>query len=269
MFKKTVLILTISIMALATLAMGSHVQAQGGTVNFAGTIDNSSGCMLIGIPGNAVPATITPFTVPVAGDYTFTYQSHSWSGELYAYIVVAPYDPSVDVYSQDTAPGPSSHPQLPGVVTITLEDADATYYLVVMNAESIDTYAECIARTSTNSGSYLITSTVPVNDEGPAAPSDIETVPVPGCDLSVQRPANAVVGAFTAQADLCWAPGEKLYPPLALEAGQSVWVLGEDESGLYKQIQLSCQFLWVETSVIGPNYDAVWNGAPLPTDVVN
>ena len=77
------------------------------------------------------------------------------------------------------------------------------------------------------------------------------------------------MGALTDWADLYWMPGEKLYPPLDLEHGPSVWVLGLDESGMQKKILLGCQFLWVETGVIGPNHDAVWNGAPLPTDVVN
>ena len=121
MFKKTVLVLTISIMALGMLAMGSLAQAQEG-VNFTGTINNGSGCMLIDIPGNAYPAHVIPFTLPAAGHYTFTYQSHTWSGVLYSYIVAGSYDPSVDILSQDTAQGPSTHIQLPKSVTVSLED---------------------------------------------------------------------------------------------------------------------------------------------------
>ena len=136
------------------------------------------------------------------------------------------------------------------------------YYLVVANEQVFDTYPECLARTSTDSGSFLITSDLPAADS--AAPR-----PEGGCDLYIQRPDNSVVGTFNDWADLYWMPGEKLYPTLMMGPGQSVWVLGQDESGLYKKIQLGCQFLWVEAGVIGPTYDGVWNGTSLPTDIVD
>lgn len=92
--------------------------------------------------------------------------------------------------------------------------------------------------------------------------------PVPGCDLAMAMPANSVVGTFVADARLHWSPGAAIEPALTLEAGKSVWVLGLDASGMYYKIILACDYLWVPVGTIGPNYDAVWNGTPLPTTVV-
>ena len=257
MLKKIVLILIIGSMTVAALATGSLAQAQGGTT-FTGTINNSNGCMLA--DANAYPVHIITFTVPTTGEYTFTYQSHTWSNDLVAYIVRDPYDPAVSIYAQFWGAGPSSHPAMPSTVTVELEAG--IWHLGVTNLQVIDTYAECLARETTDAGSYAITSDLP------GSGGDASLPVVAGCDQYIQLPSNAAVGTFSNWAELYWMPEGKLYPPLAMEPGQSVWVLGQDESGLYKKILLSCEFLWVEAGVIGPNYDALWNGAPLPVDVV-
>ena len=117
MFKKTVLVLIFSMMILCTLSMGSRAQALQGT-DLTGDITGGSGCILIGIPGNACPAHVIPFTIPAAGSNIFTYQPHSCSGDLCSFVVVDPYDPTVDILSQDTQ-GPGSHIQLPNYGCIT------------------------------------------------------------------------------------------------------------------------------------------------------
>jgi hypothetical protein len=37
-----------------------------------------------------------------------------------------------------------------------------------------------------------------------------------------------------------------------------------DESGLFYEVVLSGQFLYVPVGTIGPTYDDVWHGTPLP-----
>ena len=91
----------------------------------------------------------------------------------------------------------------------------------------------------------------------------------PGCDTFVSMTPNAVVGRFTADAPTYWAPGELVKPQVTIPAGKTAWVLGMDASGNYYQIVWACDKLWVPVSSMGPNVgDPVWDGAPLPTDVV-
>lgn len=82
-------------------------------------------------------------------------------------------------------------------------------------------------------------------------------------------PKTAVGGAFVAEAPLYWKPGQIVVPSTVLPTGNTVWVLGKDASGEYYKILWGCQYLWVPTATLGPNYDSVWNGTPLPVDVVN
>ncbi len=95
-----------------------------------------------------------------------------------------------------------------------------------------------------------------------------EPVVVPGCDALLPIPATAVGGTFVADAPVYWAPGELTNPLVTIAAGNSARVLGLDASGEYYQIIWGCNFLWVPKATLGPNYDAVWHGAPLPTGVI-
>ena len=90
---------------------------------------------------------------------------------------------------------------------------------------------------------------------------------VPGCDL-LPIPETAVVGHFNANAETFWAPGQTVTPTTVIEAGNTAWVLGVDASGQYYKIIWSCDYLWVPVSSMGPNFDDVWQGRPLPTEVV-
>ncbi len=110
------------------------------------------------------------------------------------------------------------------------------------------------------SGNYLIGCSVP----GP----DPEPVVVPGCDALLPIPATAVGGTFVADAPVYWAPGKLANPLVTIAAGNSARVIGLDASGEYYQIIWGCNFLWVPKATLGPNYDAVWHGAPLPTGVI-
>lgn len=89
----------------------------------------------------------------------------------------------------------------------------------------------------------------------------------PGCDMQ-PIPATAVGGSFVADAPLYYKPGDLVEPAASIAAGNTAWVLGKDASGQYYKILWSCDQLWVPVASMGPNYDAVWNGTPLPTGVV-
>ncbi len=89
-----------------------------------------------------------------------------------------------------------------------------------------------------------------------------------GCDAFVNIPDTAVGGAFVADAVINWAPGKPTSPTLTITAGNTARVLGMDASGKYYKIIWQCQEVWVPVATMGPNFDSVWNGAPLPTGVV-
>lgn len=92
---------------------------------------------------------------------------------------------------------------------------------------------------------------------------------VPGCDILVPIPSTAVVGTFVADAMTYWQPGALTNPVVTLPAGKSAWVFGVDESGEYYKVLWSCSLLWVPVETLGPNYDSLWQGHPLPAGVVN
>ncbi len=91
---------------------------------------------------------------------------------------------------------------------------------------------------------------------------------VPGPDL-VYIPAEAVVGAIVADTPALFAPQADATTDVVLNAGMTLWVYGVDASGSYYKVMLSGQFYWVPVNTMGPNYDEVWNGTPLPTVVVD
>ncbi len=95
-----------------------------------------------------------------------------------------------------------------------------------------------------------------------------EPVVLPGCDVLLPIPATAVGGTFVADAPVYWAPGKLTSPLVTIPAGNSARVIGLDSTGEYYQIIWVCDYVWVPKATLGPNYDAVWNGAPLPTAVV-
>lgn len=105
----------------------------------------------------------------------------------------------------------------------------------------------------------------------PAEPVEPEPEPVlvPGCDVLIPIPATAVGGSFVADAPVYWEPGQLTQPLVTIPAGKTALVIGQDSSSQYYQVLWVCDFVWVPKSTMGPNFDAVWNGAPLPTAVVD
>ena len=113
----------------------------------------------------------------------------------------------------------------------------------------------------------------PTNDFNPVdkvetySPTGLDPACGAGPDM-VPLPPQAVVGAVKTDTPTYWAPSADAKTDVTLSAGKTVWVLGVDASGRYYKIVLAGQYLWVPKAALGPNYDAVWNGAPLPTTVV-
>jgi hypothetical protein len=94
-------------------------------------------------------------------------------------------------------------------------------------------------------------------------------VAAPGCDAQIPLD-GAVSGAFTQTTTAYWEPSADAMtsPPVTIEAGKTYYVFGQDASERYYKVLLNCTFLWVPKDTVGPNYDAVWNGTPLPTTIV-
>ncbi|GAB4422476.1 MAG: hypothetical protein Kow00106_19620 [Anaerolineae bacterium] len=94
---------------------------------------------------------------------------------------------------------------------------------------------------------------------------DFGVASIPGCDQFMPISASSVVGTFVLNAPLYWAPGELVQPYTEIPAGNTAWVIGTDSSGWYYKIVWACDVLYVPRYTMGPNFDAVWSGKPLPT----
>ncbi len=111
------------------------------------------------------------------------------------------------------------------------------------------------------------TGTYEIVFPGPITPTEPVAEALPGPDM-LPIPATAVGGTFVADAPVYWKPGELTNPLVTIKAGNTARVIGQDASGQYYKIIWVCDLVWVPKATMGPNYDAVWNGKPLPTEVV-
>ena len=82
-------------------------------------------------------------------------------------------------------------------------------------------------------------------------------------------PSSGVVGAIVEDVALMYEPGVAAEPTITLPVGKTLWVLGVDASGQYYKVVWANTYAWLPVSAVGPNFDAVWNGTPLPTVVVD
>jgi len=89
---------------------------------------------------------------------------------------------------------------------------------------------------------------------------------VGAADACLPLPVGSVVGDMPLGAQAYYAPGQ--VTNIEINPG-TYWVLGEDESGQYYKILLACQYLWVRTDMMQPNFVSPWSGQPLPTQVVS
>ena len=143
-----------------------------------------------------------------------------------------------------------------------------TIYLGATPDSGVDVWTQITYDCTGKSDGELAVITVTSGSGLPEPEPEPEPVALPGCDVLLPIPATAVGGTFVADAPVYWTPGELTSPLVTIAAGNSARVIGLDASGQYYQIIWVCDFVWVPKATLGPNYDAVWNGAPLPTGVV-
>lgn len=106
-------------------------------------------------------------------------------------------------------------------------------------------------------------------DEQPVAEQPVEEAILPGCDVTIPL-EGAVVGRFVHTAETYWAPdfSKKTEPEVLIPWNTTLWTFGVDESGQFRKVVLNCTYLWVPVETMGPNFDEVWGGTPLPMTVV-
>lgn len=233
--------------------------ANAGAANFAGIIDAADPTMavvsisMLNCTGQGVtPVSYesTPFSVDTAGVYTV---SMTWGGPAGAlvsmYLFGGSFNPAAAFptclagNNANASPKQVSYALTPGT----------TYFAVIFD----DTFAQI-------GGNYNATISGPGNITlgGLPAPAG-----APGPDM-VPLPATAVVGAFVATTPIYFAPRADAVTTVIMEAGKTVWVFGLDASGQYYKAVISGKYFWVPKATMGPNYDKVWLGRPLPTVVV-
>ncbi len=88
----------------------------------------------------------------------------------------------------------------------------------------------------------------------------------PGCDVLMEIPESAVGASVVEDAPVFWKPGGPTVH--VLPEGTTLRAIGLDESEQYYKVIYVCDYLWLPVETLAPNYDEVWNGAPLPTVIV-
>jgi hypothetical protein len=103
----------------------------------------------------------------------------------------------------------------------------------------------------------------------PPSPSSSSSSPaVPGPDM-VALPSGSVVGSFVTTTPAYFAPSTNAVTTITIEAGKTLWVLGVDSSGDFYKVVMAGRYFWVPVDTMGPNFDNVWQGRPLPTNVIS
>ncbi len=136
---------------------------------------------------------------------------------------------------------------------------------------TLTTYAAVAPSTDAEYQSVLVfecgTGTLISLVSGPYSAMSTASASGPGPDM-VYIPEYAVVGSFTASTPLYFDDNANAATSTVMEAGKTLWVFGINAEGTYYQVLLNGVNYWVPVGTMGPNYDEVWNGTPLPTVVV-
>jgi hypothetical protein len=168
-----------------------------------------------------------------------------------------------------TSFGPSRWMNLPRGTTITAVIFDITDIPAGLTSNTQPLFDALMQRYATTTYSVSDTLTCTQPSQPPQPPQPTPTVLLPGCGVAL--PETAVVGEFLSDTRLLWAANveaETLANVPMITADKTAWVLGVDESGEFYQIAWECQKFWVSVASMGPNYDNVWHGAPLPTNII-
>ena len=255
-YKKALMVAVIVALCAVMSGPASSIQAAPGYYVFTGVVDQSSSffqrpwsdCTPSVGPAQFVPYEAHSFSVSAAGTYEFAVTASpsdaygDWL-DLMFFIYAGSFNPAAPttncIFGDDDSGG--------GLIPyLNVPLAAGNYVLVISHYDSFDIGAN-----------YTVTTNIPM-PEG-----------APGCDVLMPIPATAVGGTFVADAPVYWEPGELTSPLVTIGAGNSARVIGLDAMGQYYKIIWVCDLVWVPKATMGPNYDAVWNGAPLPTEVVD
>lgn len=269
---------------------GSLALTATSTAALPTTIANGSGATVT-YTITCAPTSLTPIT----GTLTIT---HNAPGSPATYPITC--TPSGNAFSPSIPPGPITVPP-GGTQSVTISNTSPTDTLTLTsigysgspqitltsfpNGTTIAPggAAQTFSLTCTVAGAGPYSGTVTIVYQTSASPTPVTvtynvtcapTVPPtafvppapPPCPQAA-IPAGSVVGRLSATAQIYYAPGQQS-PGLSLPGGTAYWVLGLDSTGEYYQIILSCQRLWVEADLMGPNFEPPWFGAPLPTGTV-
>jgi len=244
----------LSLVFLFTLVLSSGLvaaPASAGSASFSGTLNAADPTMPVVFISSPICTAqgVSPvayesiqFSVDAAGVYTLDL---TLTGNLSMYLFAGSFNPAAAfptcVAADNSDPIQISY----GLATGT------TYFAVVFD----DTAAPQAG------GTYSLTISGPGNILAAGAAGG------PGPDM-VPLPPTAVVGAFVATTPVYFAPRADAVTTVVMEAGKTVWVFGLDASGQYYKAVISGKYFWVPKATMGPNYDEVWLGRPLPTVVV-
>jgi hypothetical protein len=96
---------------------------------------------------------------------------------------------------------------------------------------------------------------------------DLESscLPIIGCSIGI--PPWAVGGRLLTGSDLYYDDAATASTGVGVEAGKSITVLGRDATASWWRVWWACNLYWMPAEVLGPNFDAVWNGTPLPSNL--
>lgn len=111
-----------------------------------------------------------------------------------------------------------------------------------------------------------INGSVVVTGLGNCGTSSVATA---GGNDMIDLPDTAVVGSFVDYTPLYYLPVEGATSDYAMEPGKTLYVFGVDATGKFYKVLMSGEFYWVPVDKMGPNFDDVWRGTPLPTNVVS
>jgi len=156
-------------------------------------------------------------------------------------------------------------------ITMTTNEGSGTWMGIWANGSYV---FESTQYTATHTHTYTFTSEddevyVDLDWQHNGQAANSYTVTSSNCGTTLPNiPEQAVSGTFLTTAEIYWAPGELVNPMTYIEAGKSYWVAGQDETGMYRKVLIACTWVWVRAETVGPNFDEVWNGTPLPTTVV-
>jgi hypothetical protein len=155
--------------------------------------------------------------------------------------------------------GPFLSP-IPGTYPVTFAFRLDTYVngtLVYQSTLSVSCSADTASTAST------LTNVDPIPSSSPSS-----SPVVPGPDM-VALPSGSVVGSFVTTTPAYFAPSANAVTPITIAAGKTLWVLGVDSSGDFYKVVMAGRYFWVPVDTMGPNFDNVWQGRPLPTNVIS